>query len=156
MEAACVLWFDVLPLLDEGFGVADDRGERRTQLMAGVCDEVGMGTADIELSGPVDQLDQRIALVERLAGHLPTAARAGQALHPGAATTWPREQLNSLRMTKRNPRVLANDMGAKRFACGGIGDQNTFTIKHQHRQSAVLDQLAHTVRRELDSLPRRP
>ncbi len=134
------------------FHIADDRGQRRAQFVAGIGDEIGMGTADVRLRCAVDQLDQAIALVDGLAGHLPVASWAGQPLNGDAAATAPGEQVDRDRMAKGDARILPDYMAADRLARGGIGDDDAIAVEHQHWQPGMFDQVAHSRARQLNAV----
>ncbi len=136
-------------LLDERLDIADDRGERGAQLVAGIGDEVGMRAADVGLGGAVDQFDEPVASVDRLPGHLPGTARPGQALNRHAAALLAPEQIDRRRVAESDARILADDMPAENLARLGVGDHDAAVVEQQERDAGVLDQLAHPVAGQL-------
>src|SRR5690606_22444812 len=91
------------------------------------------------------EFDQPIAFVDRLAGDLPDGVGAEYTLDRRGASLRRLEQVDRLRMTQRNARILPDHMCAKRLTRVDIGVNDSVAVYEQQGERELLHQIANSV-----------
>ena len=134
-------------VLGQGFGITNDRGQGRAQLVAGVGDKISMRAADVCFGRAVGQLDCPARIIDPPPGELPQAAPAGEIGDGHAGAVGQIEQPHGFGMAQRDPRVLPGDMLAQRRARRRIGHDDPVPFEQQQRLFERLNRLTHRIAR---------
>ena len=115
-EAFAGLRVDVVGLLAQGFGIADQRRQRRAQLVTGIGDEIHAHLLGRTSFAAVDEADQQRAVLKGRDPHQPVPARAaeaGQLDFLAATFARPFQRLESGRMAYRPVEFRSGKVGAE-------------------------------------------
>ena len=138
----------------QGLDEAEDRGERRTQFVACIGDEIGAHLLGGAQLAEIGQPDQPAAVAQPAHDHRPGPARilaeadqlrSARPAFPFGARA--RQLLGGGRMTDRKPDVLPFDMGAEQRARRVVGRGHAPVADQQHRFVHRAQELGESRRR---------
>ena len=115
--------------------------------MAGVGDEIGVGAADIGFAAAVIEFDNPASAVEIAPGQLPQGLAAREAGNGNAIAVPHFNQPHCIGVPQRNPRILAEHVGAQCCPRGGIGIDDPPFIQQQQRLAERLNRLVNRIAR---------
>ena len=117
-----------------------------------------VGTIDLAMGIPGERALERDARLAPLLRDAASRAALGrpQGKRPADAGSadpidWVIREMDRFGVAQGNARVLADHVGSKDLPRRRVRDDDPLAIEHEHRQTGVLDQVAHAFWRELNA-----
>ena len=129
-----------IALVGEGFGIAEDRRERRAQLVAGVGDEIDAHLLGRHRGRAVGHPDQHRIAVEPAHVEAPRPAKLADAGHVDIVGSPGEDMLQRLRMPDREAHVAAHDSAAEQLARRDVGEPDDIPLDQKRGLLEGIDQ----------------
>ena len=138
-ELVADLRIEIVDILAQSFDIAEDRGEGRAQLVAGIGHEIGVRAADVRLGRLVHEFDNGKPAIQILAVDPPDVLTPCEPPNHRRSIFVTFEQADCFGLAERHTHVLAENVRTKKTPRGEIGDDDAASLRHDHRGLGMLD-----------------